>query len=148
MDYSTLFGYAGNLTMVGWILLIFVPYWRYTRPIVQYGVISLLLSFLYAYLLFLAPSTGGSMDLSSFGSLEGVMDLFTDPKSVLTGWVHYLAFDLFIGTWEVADAKKHGINRWLVVPCLICTFMLGPVGLILYFILRSVATKKIGHENF
>ena len=148
MDYSTVFDYAGNVTMLGWLLLILVPYWKYTRPIVQYAVIPFLLSCLYAYLLFFVPSEGGSMDLSSFGSLEGVMELFTDPKSVLIGWVHYLAFDLFIGTWEVGDAIKRGINRWFVLPCLLCTFMLGPVGLVIYFMLRAVMTKKVAHENF
>ena len=88
------------------------------------------------------------MDLSSFGSLSGVMSLFQDPKSVMAGWVHYLAFDLWIGSWEIGDARKHGINRWFVLPCLLFTFMLGPVGLLLYLILRSALTKKITHENF
>ncbi len=146
MSFDLLFTYASNLAMLGWVLLIFVPYWKYTRPIVQYALIPIVLSILYAYLVFFAP--GGSMDLSSFGSLEGVMGLFTDPKSVLAGWVHYLAFDLWVGSWEVGDAKKRGINRWLLVPCLLGTFMLGPVGLLLYLILRAVMTKKVDHENF
>ena len=146
MSYEDMFGIAGNITMLGWLLLIVVPYWKYTRPVVQFGLISILLSFLYAYLIFFAP--GGSMDFSSFGSLEGVMELFTDPKVTLAGWVHYLAFDLWVGSWEVGDAKKHGINRWLLVPCLFFTFMLGPVGLLLYLILRSIMTKKLLHENF
>ena len=144
--YGTLFGYAGNVAMIGWLLLIIVPYWKYTRPIVQYGLVSILLSFLYAYLLFVAP--GEPMDISSFGSLEGVMNLFTDEKSVLAGWVHYLAFDLWVGSWEIGDAKKRGINRWLVTPCLFFTFMLGPVGLLLYLMLRAFMTKKVLHENF
>jgi len=146
MSFDELFGIANQVAMVGWLLLIIVPYWKYTRPIVQYGVISVLLSFLYAYLVFLAP--GESMDLSAFGSLEGVMGLFTDPKSVLAGWVHYLAFDLWVGSWEVGDAKKRGINRWLLVPCLLGTFMLGPVGLLLYLALRGVMTKSVLQENF
>lgn len=146
MDYNSLFDIAGKITMVGWILLILVPWWKYTRAIVQFGVIPIMISCLYAYLIFFAP--GGDMDLSSFGSLEGVMSLFTDPKSVLAGWVHYLAFDLWIGSWEVGDAQKHGINRWLIIPCLLGTFMLGPVGLLLYIVLRAVMTKKVGHENF
>jgi len=86
--------------------------------------------------------------ISSFGSLEGVVGLFQDPKSVLIGWVHYLAFDLWVGSWEVGDAVKRGINRWLVLPCLLFTFMLGPVGLVMYFILRAIVTKKFNHENF
>lgn len=146
MSYDALFSYSGNIVMIGWLLLILVPNWKYTRPIVQYGIISILLSFLYAYLVFLAP--GGGMDFEAFGSLKGVMGLFTDPKVALAGWVHYLAFDLWVGSWEVGDAQKRGINRWLVLPCLFFTFMLGPVGLLLYLILRIVMTKKLAHENF
>lgn len=147
MSYDAIFGYASNLTMLGWILLIFIPYWKYTRPIVQYGVIPIILSALYAYLLFF-DGGGGSMDFSAFGSLKGVVGLFSDPKNVLIGWVHYLAFDLWVGSWEVGDAVKRGINRWFLVPCLIFTFMLGPVGLLLYMILRAVMTKRVLHENF
>lgn len=146
MTFDSLFTYSSNLALLGWLLLILVPSWKYTKPIVQYGIISLLLCLVYVYLVFLAP--GGSMNPSSFGSLEGVMELFTDPKSVLAGWVHYLAFDLWVGSWEVGDAQKRGINRWLLLPCLFFTFMLGPVGLLLYIILRGIMTKNLKHENF
>ena len=140
--YETLFGYASQLAMIGWILLALVPQWKYTKPIVQYGIISILLSVLYAYLIFFSGN-GEGMDFSDFGSLEGVMGLFTDPRAVLAGWVHYLAFDLWVGSWEVGDAKKRGINHMFVLPCLFFTFMLGPVGLLLYLVLRAVVTKDI-----
>lgn len=147
MTYDVIFGYASNLTMIGWLLLAIVPTWKYTRPIVQYGIVCIILSLLYAYLMFV--DTGGEgMDFSSFGSLEGVVGLFKEPKNVLIGWVHYLAFDLWVGSWEVGDAMKRGINRWFVLPCLFFTFMLGPVGLLLYLILRAIMTKKVAHENF
>ena len=145
--YESLFQYAGQLTMIGWILLALVPQWKYTRPIVQYGIVSILLSILYAYLIFFGGN-GGGIDFSAFGSLEGVMGLFTDPRAVLAGWVHYLAFDLWVGSWEVGDALKRNINRWFVLPCLFFTFMLGPVGLLMYFILRLIVTKDARHENF
>jgi len=142
-----MFKYAGNVTMIGWLLLAFVPYWKYTRPIVQYGVISILMSCLYANLIFLDPG-GSDLDFAAFGSLSGVVGLFSEPKAVLIGWVHYLAFDLWVGSWEVGDAVKRGINRWFLIPCLFFTLMLGPVGLLLYLVLRAVMTKKAAHENF
>ena len=55
---------------------------------------------------------------------------------LLAGWIHYLCFDLFIGSWEVRDSEQRGISHWLVLPCLFFTFMLGPVGLLLYFTIR------------
>jgi len=71
-----------------------------------------------------------------FSSLAEVARLFENPSLLLAGWVHYLAFDLFIGAWEVRDARRLGIPHLLVVPCLVLTFMLGPVGLLLYLGLR------------
>jgi len=78
--------------------------------------------------------------------LAGVSQLFDNPFALTAGWIHYLAFDMFIGAWEVGDSQKHGINHFLVIPCLFFTFMFGPVGLILYFTIRAVKTKKMFHE--
>jgi hypothetical protein len=52
------------------------------------------------------------------------------------GWAHYLAFDLFVGSWEVRDSQRLKIPHWQVVPCLLFTLMVGPVGLVLYLTLR------------
>jgi hypothetical protein len=53
------------------------------------------------------------------------------------GWVHYLAFDLFVGTWETRDAVARGISRWIVAPCLLLTFLFGPIGWLAYHVARS-----------
>jgi len=71
-----------------------------------------------------------------FFTLAGVQQLFANPWAALAGWLHYLAFDLFIGSWEVRNARRVGIPHWQVIPCLFLTFMLGPVGLLVYFVLR------------
>jgi len=69
--------------------------------------------------------------------------LFANRWVLLAGWIHYLCFDLFIGSWQVRDAAARGISHWLVVPCLFFTFMFGPVGLLLYFVLRFSVTRKL-----
>jgi hypothetical protein len=66
-----------------------------------------------------------------------------NPALLLAGWVHYLAFDLFVGCWEVRDARELGISYYLVVPCLICTFLFGPAGWLIYFLLRTIARRAI-----
>ncbi|MEL6389198.1 MAG: ABA4-like family protein [Bacteroidota bacterium] len=144
---DTLFSWASSLAMLGWIILAIAPRWRFTKPIVQYGFVSILLSILYAYCIYQAMS-GDGMDVGSFGSLEGVMALFTSPIAVLAGWVHYLAFDLWVGSWEVGDASRRGVPHLMVIPCLFFTFMFGPVGLLLYLIVRAFWTKSLTHENF
>jgi len=82
-----------------------------------------------------------------FGSLADVAALFSQPGLLLAGWVHYLAFDLFIGAWEVRDARRHSVSHLLVIPCLITTFLLGPIGLLAYVILRVTKARTLTMEG-
>ena len=79
----------------------------------------------------------------SFTSLPGVVQFFADPKVVLAGWIHYLVFDLFIGCWEVRDSRRCGIHHLLVIPSLILTFLLGPIGLLTYLVIRLIQTRSL-----
>ncbi len=132
MKAEQIFSIANLVAMLSWILLAVAPRWILTRKIILSGVIPLLLSLAYLVLivLFFGSAEGG------FGSLAGVMKLFTNEWAVLAGWIHYLAFDLFVGSWEVKDAQAKGISHWLVIPCLFLTFMFGPIGFLLYSVLR------------
>lgn len=138
MNAEIVFSIANFTALAGWLLLVFVPRWKWTRKIVLSGAISLLLAAAYLVLiiLFFGRSEGG------FGSLADVSKLFSNPWALLAGWIHYLAFDLFVGGWEVRDAQERGISHWFVVPCLFLTFLLGPIGFLLYHILRRVVPDK------
>ena len=89
------------------------------------------LSFLIAAIFFVDGAEGAGMS-----SLGGVMAIFSRPVGILTGWTHYLVFDLFVGAWISRDALARRIPHLLVVPCLFFTLMFGPVGLLLYVGLR------------
>lgn len=138
MKAEQIFSIANLLAMLSWVLIIILPRWRFTAKIVLNGAIPLLLSAAYLVLivLFFGKAEGG------FDSLANVMKLFTNEWAVLAGWIHYLAFDLFVGSWEVKDAEANGISHWFVIPCLILTFLLGPIGFLLYSILRFFLAKK------
>lgn len=138
MKAEQIFSIANLLAMLSWVLIIILPRWRLTAKIVLNGAIPMLLSFAYLVLIvmFFGAAEGG------FGSLADVMKLFTNEWAVLAGWIHYLAFDLFVGNWEVKDAHANGISHWFVIPCLILTFLFGPIGFLLYNILRFFLTKK------
>jgi hypothetical protein len=77
----------------------------------------------------------------SFSTLAGVAMLFSNPWILLAGWVHYLAFDLLIGTWEARDARERRVPHWLLIPCLFLTFMFGPVGWLLYMGVRLASSR-------
>jgi hypothetical protein len=131
------FQVAGALAMVGWLALIFLPARRWANAIVPVAIPALLGA---VYTVLLAVSLPGSE--GGYGSLGAVAALFADPRALLAGWVHYLAFDLFLGGWQVRDARRHGVPHLLVVPALVMTFLFGPAGLLLYLVVRSVVTRS------
>lgn len=135
MSDAQLFQYANTTALLSWIALVILP--RRVAPVLRF-VIPALFAVLYIWALSSAPKNpdGG------FGSLVQVKALFTQDRAVLAGWVHYLAFDFFIGCWEVMDARERGISHLLVVPCLFLTFMFGPVGLLLYFGVRAATSRR------
>ena len=138
MKAEQIFSIANLVAMISWILLAIAPRSMLTRKIVLSGAIPLLLSA--AYLTLIAVFFGRSE--GRFSSLAGVMKLFTYEWTVLAGWIHYLAFDLLVGIWEVKDAQAKNISHWFVIPCLFLTFMLGPIGFLLYVILRLFLAKE------
>jgi Kef-type K+ transport system membrane component KefB len=137
MKAEVIFTIANFTAMAGWLLMAILPRWSWTRKIVLSGILPLLLSaaYLVLVLLFFGKAEGG------FGTLPDVMKLFTNEWAVLAGWIHYLAFDMFVGAWEVKDAQDQGVSHLLVIPCLVLTFLLGPIGFLLYHIIRRFAPK-------
>ena len=132
MSPDTLFSIMNPLALLGWICLVLWPLAR--KPLMLAGgyAIPLLLSLAYAAaILAYWNSAEGSYD-----SLENVMLLFTFPGAAVAGWIHYLAFDLFIGGWIVRDAARQGVTHWITIPSLIFTFLFGPVGVLLHGALR------------
>ncbi len=144
MSADQVFQICNSIAPIGWILLVFLPKWKWTKQIVVAGILPLLLGIVYLNIIILHFGDSGG----DFNSLNGVMQLFTSKWGVTAGWIHYLAFDLFIGSWELSNGQKNGIHHLLLIPCLLLTFLFGPIGLILYFVVRFVKTKKFLHENF
>jgi len=139
---ESLFSLAGILAVLGWILLAVVPRWRWTMGIAAVALpMALAGLYLGLVLVNLFGTEGG------FGSLEQVARLFEDRWLLLAGWVHYLAFDLFVGAWEVRDAQRLDIPHLAVLPCLALTFFLGPIGLLLYFLIRATLRATVTAEE-
>jgi hypothetical protein len=136
-----MFSMAGMVVLPCWVLLAVAPRWRWSQRLATF-VAPLLLACLYGWMLLghATPKGGG------FNTLAQVMVLFSSPYAVLAGWVHYLAFDLFTGAWEARDAARLGISRWIVLPCLLLTFLLGPLGLVLYLLVKLGMRREMGAE--
>lgn len=125
-----------------WALLIFVPLMKITDTLVHSVMVPLILGVTYAWL-FAGVFFGSTPapEGASFTSLEGLQKMFTVPQALVAGWAHYIVFDLFIGAWQARDAQRVALNHFLLVPCLLLTFLLGPIGLLLYLMIRGISGK-------
>lgn len=139
MDPATLFSFGSTLVLPGWLLLILAPRWKWTTGLVTTILIPVALGVVYLYLM--ATNFGNTE--GGFGSLAEVTLLFENPALVTAGWLHYLAFDMLVGSWIVRNAAAKGINHLLVVPCLVLCFLAGPVGYLLYLAIRAFRTREI-----
>ena len=138
MAPEQVFSITNLIALGGWILLATLPGRQWAVETVAGVVIPALFAVLYTAIIAVHfwSSEGG------FSTLSDVRLLFGNPWLLLAGWVHYLAFDLLIGGWEVRDARARGVPHLFVVPCLALTFLFGPAGWLTY-----MGVRRIGKEN-
>lgn len=133
MAFEQGFSLASTLAMAGWFALLLLPRWPFVVSILRFALIGLLsvayTSLIMAY--FFRIEGGG------FGSIAEVRQLFLSDGGLLAGWIHYLAFDLFVGLWIAERADRVGLSRLLQAPILVATFMFGPVGLLMFYATRG-----------
>lgn len=139
MTPDNLFGICNTTAMAGWLALLASPFAPKLADRISGLAIPALLSIAYAGLVlaFWSGAAGG------FDTLPNVMLLFTRPEIALAGWIHYLAFDLFIGAWEVRTARAERIPFLIVVPCLALTFLFGPAGFLAFSALRAARAATL-----
>lgn len=143
MSPDQLFQFANLTAMAGWLALLASPWTPRISQLAAGLVVPIILSLGYTVLIMVnwAGSEGG------FDSLANVALLFEDRNLLLAGWVHYLAFDLFVGAWEVRKGRETGISFLLIIPCLVLTFLFGPAGLLTFLALRFVRQGQLSAKT-
>ena len=147
MSWDAIFGAANMFALISWVALILLPRWPALLSAILFLSVGLL-SLLYAGILiglvggFVDPV--GDMAGGNFSSIEGVQTLFSSKGGLTLGWVHYLAFDLFVGLWIARDADSKDFSRILQAPILLATFMAGPLGLFVWLIVREGRARAQG----
>nr|WP_084439907.1 ABA4-like family protein [Erythrobacter dokdonensis] len=146
MDWNAVFGMVNLLALIAWVLLIFLPRWPALLSGVMYMGVGLLCLIYAASLIGLVsglipnPEGGGA----DFSSIEGVQAIFATKAGTTIGWTHYLAFDLFVGLWIARDGDAKNISRLIQAPVLLATFLAGPLGLLVWLLVREPAARKQG----
>ena len=145
MDWALMFNGVNIAALIAWALLILAPRWPALLSAILYLAIGGLCA-LYAVLLIsvlsgLIPAGTGGAD---FSTIAGIRAIFASDPGVVIGWTHYLAFDLFVGLWIARDADAKFFARWIQAPVLLATFIAGPLGLILWLMIREPRARARG----
>jgi hypothetical protein len=138
MNLDAIFSFASLLALSGWVVLAaspLMPVW--SDRIAAWGIPAVLAA---VYAALVLVHVGGAE--GGFGSLDEVARLFSSRPVLLAGWLHYLAFDLAIGAWEVRDARRRAVPFVVVLPCLAATFLVGPAGFLLFVAVRTFAVRR------
>lgn len=147
LDPALAFRLAGLLAMLGWLGLLVSLFVRAARPVAwpaaQLAIPAILAL---AYALLIVDGLGGA-EGGGFGSIGEVRALFANDAALAAGWLHYLAFDLFVGSWIARDGLERGVPALLLVPCLVLTFLFGPTGLLLFLLLRLLRRRPQMETN-
>ncbi len=140
MSLELWFWIAHAVSLAGWVPLAVMPLEGGLPVRIARGAAAAL-AVGYALLFFLTGPEGS--ELAAGYSLEGLAAFFSSREMLLLGWVHYLAFDLFVGAWEAEEAARLGIPRGVLFMCLLLTFLLGPLGLLAFLAARSARNNSI-----
>ncbi len=137
---TQLFRLSNLLVLPFWALVILLPRWRWTGRIMRSPFVSAAPALLYAALVL--PRLGAIWPAIARPTLPGIATLLGSPEGATIAWVHFLAFDLFIGRWIFLDSQERRLSALLMAPVLFLTLMLGPLGFLIYLVIRAVASSR------
>jgi hypothetical protein len=142
-----IFQLSALLVVPFWLLIILLPHWGWTRRIMKSVLAILPAALLYVFLI--AANLGLTLDFIAHllpPTLAGTQDLLGSAAGATIAWMHFGAFDLFVGRWVYLDSRAEAISAWLVSPILVVVFILGPLGFVLYLAARGSVRQRRGAQ--
>jgi hypothetical protein len=136
---ETIFQLSSLLVMPFWLLIIFLPHWQWAKRIMASPWVVAPAALLYTLLV--VPSLVNLLPQLANPQLGTIAALLGTPAGATIAWVHFLAFDLFVGRWAYLDSRQRGTSAWIVSPVLFLILMVGPLGLLLYLFVRLLPTR-------
>ncbi len=139
---ETLFQISNILVLPFWLLMIVLPHWRWTKRIISSPWIAAPTALIYVILVL--PSVATLLPALAQPALTSIAALLGTPQAAAIAWAHFLTFDLLTGRWAYLDSRARNISAWIVAPVLLLIFLLGPLGFLLYLLVRSGASLAAG----
>ena len=128
-----------------WLVLIFFPNSYVCRYFVTSIFPILILSGTYIFMLYKSYLNSYDFDknFNLYFGVDNTLELFSDKSFLMMFWIHFISINLFTGGWIVKDSQKFSINKIILIVPLLITYLVGPVGLLIYWLIRIFHAKNI-----
>ena len=145
LTFENIYTWSSFGVLPFWLMLILIPNSKITQILINSIIVPLILGSVYCYVLYHAfLSNEPYSDLFKiYLSLDSLYTVFSTESYLLIFWIHFLSINLFIGSWIARDGVKYNLPRKLVFVPLILTYLTGPVGIVLYWMIRIFYAKKL-----
>ena len=145
LTFETIYLWANFGVLPFWLMLIFIPNFKITRIFINSVILPLILAAAYVYTIYLMILLDESISnfFRLYLSLDNLYAIFSTESFLLVFWLHFLALNLFLGSWVSKDGAKYNMPRALMSLPLILIYFTGPVGLVLYWFIRIFYAKKL-----
>ena len=149
LTFENIYLFSNYGVLPFWILLITIPGSKITQFFVNSIIAPLILSTAYVYVVYQAITLNEPI-LSVFKlylSLDDLYTLFSIESFLLIFWLHFIAINLFLGSWVSSEGVKYNMPRGLIFLPLILIYFTGPIGLVFYWLIRIFYAKKIAFHD-
>tara|TARA_B100002051_G_C16705717_1_gene623631 strand:- start:256 stop:729 length:474 start_codon:yes stop_codon:yes gene_type:complete len=142
---ETLYYWVNFGVLPFWLMLIFFPQSHLSRYLVTSVFPILVLSGAYVFILYKSFLSSYDFDenFNLYLGIDNISELFSDKYFLMMFWIHFISINLFTGGWIVKDSQKLAINKILLIIPLIVTYLIGPLGLFIYWLIRIFHAKSL-----
>ena len=149
LSFENIYLWTNLCILPFWLMLAIIPNSKFTQFFVNSIILPLILSTIYIYIIYQTILLDEPIfdTFKLYLSLDSLYTIFATESFLLIFWLHFLTLNLFLGSWVSRDGVKHNMSRGLVSFPLILIYFTGPLGLVLYWVIRIFYAKKLGFHD-
>ena len=149
LTFENIYLWANFGVLPFWLMLIFIPNSKVTQIFINSIILPLILASAYIYVIYQTILLDEDMFdvFKLYLNLDNLYTVFATESFLLVFWLHFLTLNLFLGSWVSRDGVKYNMSRWLVLVPLVLIYFTGPLGLVLYWLIRIFYAKKLGFHD-
>jgi len=149
LTFENIYSWANLALIPFWLMLIIIPSSKFTQFFINSIILPLILSVAYVYIIYQTILLDEPIFdvFKLYLGIDNLYTLFATESFLLVFWLHFLALNIFVGSWMSRDGVKYSMPRKLVIFPLILVYFTGPPGLVLYWVIRVFYAKKLGFHD-